>query len=91
MFLAVIDSDSGKLSPLVPSTVMFWLKNGQVQGSLGVKNPEHWPWSLWYGESSHGPPLRSEMVRRWSDYQSPALGLVHVRDGVPVSRASVVQ
>ena len=33
---------------------MFWLKNGQVQGSLGVKNLEHWPWSLWCGESPHG-------------------------------------
>ena len=29
----------------------------QVQGSLGVKSPEHGPWSLCCRESSQGPPL----------------------------------
>ena len=32
MFIAVMDSDSGKMSQLVPSIVMFWLKNGRSKG-----------------------------------------------------------
>ena len=41
MFIAVIDPDSGKMSPLVPSTVMFWLNKWQVQGHSAFKNPGH--------------------------------------------------
>ena len=35
--IAVMDSDSGKMSPLVPSIVMFWLKNGRSKGHSASK------------------------------------------------------